>query len=941
MHENLRISGIDIIGDVPWGMHFCQFYKAKEDLMDIMVPYFKAGLENNELCVWIISRPIEVEEAKEAMKRVVPDIDIYLEEGQMEIIPYTHGYIKEGIFDPERAVNSWVEKINQVLVKGYDGLRATGDTRWLEKKVWNDFVDYEKKVDAIINKHHVIALCPYYLEMCSTAEIIDIVSNHQFALIRREGKWERIDNSGRKRSEEALRLSNLYNRSLIEANLDPLVTIGPEGKITDVNEATELVTGYSRKELIGTDFSDYFTEPEKAHKGYQQVFEAGEVRDYPLEIQHRDGHKTPVLYHASVYKDEIGKVIGVFAAARDITERKKSEEALKKAYENLENLIKERTVELEKAYNSLKESEEGLAEAQRIAHIGNWDWNIVTGEGYWSNELYNIFGRGPQKSAPSYTELLSYIHPEDRDYVEESIKKGLEKEPKSGIDFRIVLANGEERTVHSQAEVIFDEQNNPVRVKGIAQDVTEHKKTEEKIQILANAVESSSDAIVTFSLEGIILSWNKGAEQIYGHSAEEVLGKNISILEPDDLKVETKRFSEKIKQGEKSQCYESLRVKKDCTKINISVIISPVFNTAGEFVAILAIGRDITEHKREEKALRESEARLRRFYESGMFGVIYYNIDGSIIEANDKFLEIVGYSREDLRAGRINWKKMTPPEYRLLDEYAVAELKVTGGNVIREKEYVRKDGSHVPIIFGAATFDYEGQEGIAFVIDNTERKKAEDALAKIEDARKKEIHHRIKNNLQVISSLLDLQAEKFRDKEVLEAFRESQNRVRSMSLIHEELYKGEGTDTLNFSIYIQELANKLFQTYSLKSKKINLLMNLEDNAFFDMDTAVPLGIIVNELVSNSLKHAFTEDKEGEIRIKLCREGTNDKTGKSLFSLTISDNGKGISENVELERTEPLGLELVNTLVDQLDGNIELKRVQGTEFRITFYVAEKS
>ena len=897
MHESLRISGIDIIGDVPWGTHFCQFYKAKEDLMDIMVPYFKAGLENNELCVWITSRPIEVEEAKEAMKRVVPDIDIYLEEGQMEIIPYTHGYIKEGIFDPERAVNSWVEKINQVLAKSYDGLRATGDTHWLEKKGWNDFVDYEKKVDSIINKHHVIALCPYYLEMCSTAEIIDIVSNHQFALIRREGKWERIENSGRKRSEEALRLSNLYNRSLIEASLDPLITIGPEGKITDVNEATELVTGYSRKELIGTDFSDYFTEPEKASKGYKQVFKAGEVRDYPLEIQHRDGHKTPVLYHASVYKDEIGKVIGVFVAARDITERKKSEEDLEKTYENLENLIKERTAELEKAYKSLKESEEGLSEAQRIAHIGNWDWNIVTGEGYWSNELYNIFGRSPQKSAPSYTELLSYIHPEDRDYVEKSIKKGLEKEPKSGIDYRIVLANGGKRTVHSHAEVIFDEQNNPVRVKGIVQDITEHKKMDEKIQILANAVESSSDAIVTFSLEGIILSWNKGAEQIYGYSAEEVLGKNISILEPDDFKVETKSFSEKIKQGEKSQHYESLRVKKDGTKINISVTISPVFNTAGEFVAILAIGRDITEHKREEKALRESEARLRRFYESGMFGVIYYNIDGSIIEANDKFLEIVGYSREDLRAGRINWKKMTPPEYCLLDEYAVAELKVTGGNVIREKEYIRKDGSHVPIILGAATFDHESQEGIAFIIDNTERKKAEDALAKIEDARKKEIHHRIKNNLQVISSLLDLQAEKFRDKEVLEAFRESKNRVLSMSLIHEELYKGKGTDTLNFSIYIQKLADKLFQTYSLKSKKINLLMDLEDNAFFDMDTAVPLGIIVNELVSNSLKHAFTEDKEGEIRIKLCREGTNDKTGKSLFSLTISDNGKGISENI--------------------------------------------
>ena len=232
-------------------------------------------------------------------------------------------------------------------------------------------------------------------------------------------------------------------------------------------------------------------------------------------------------------------------------------------------------------------------------------------------------------------------------------------------------------------------------------------------------------------------------------------------------------------------------------------------------------------------------------------------------------------------------------------------------------------------------FDASGRM-ISFSVisrDITERKEAE-------EARRKEIHHRIKNNLQVISSLLDLQAEKFSDENVREAFRESQNRVISMSLIHEELYKGEGTDTLDFSIYLQKLAENLFQTYNFRSKNIHLCMDLEENTFFDMDTAIPLGIIVNELVSNSLKHAFTE-KEGEIRIKLCREEKNNETHKSLFSLTISDNRKGIPENVELESLESLGLQLVSILVDQLDGKIELKREHGTEFRITLDVAERS
>ncbi len=122
-----------------------------------------------------------------------------------------------------------------------------------------------------------------------------------------------------------MRRASAYNRRLLEASLDPLVTIGPDGKITDVNEATEAATGYPRVELIGKDFADYFTEPEEAREGYQRVFREGLVRDYPLEIRHRDGRVTPVVYNASVYRDEAGQVIGVFAAARDITAQKRAE----------------------------------------------------------------------------------------------------------------------------------------------------------------------------------------------------------------------------------------------------------------------------------------------------------------------------------------------------------------------------------------------------------------------------------------------------------------------------------------------------------------------------------------------------------------------------------------------------------------------------------------
>jgi len=162
------------------------------------------------------------------------------------------------------------------------------------------------------------------------------------------------DITERKYLEEALRANSRYTRSLIEASLDPLVTISPEGKVTDVNDATELVTGISRKQIIGTDFSWYFTEPEKAREGYQKVLSEGMVRDYPLTIRHISGSTTEVLYNASVYRNEAGDIQGVFAAARDITARKRAEEELRKLNEELEQRVEQRTEQLRTSNQELE-----------------------------------------------------------------------------------------------------------------------------------------------------------------------------------------------------------------------------------------------------------------------------------------------------------------------------------------------------------------------------------------------------------------------------------------------------------------------------------------------------------------------------------------------------------------------------------------------------------
>ena len=1188
MNEYLRQSGIDFIGNVPWGTHFCQFYLTKEDLTDTLVPYFKAGLENNEFCMWVTSQPLDAGEAKEALRKVIPDIDVYLEKGQIEIIPYTYWHVKEGVFNSDRILNGWVEKLNHALERGYEGLRLAGKTSWLEKEDWGDFVEYEKKVDAVISSCHMIALCTYSLDFHGVTEAIDIVANHQFTLVKMEGKWEKIESSNRqniierKRTDEALRqseqrirlklenillpsrkmvnleLADIVDAQAIQSLMDEfyklthipvglidlkgnvLVGVGwqdictefhrvhPEACKHCVESDTELSAGvapgefklyrcknnmwdiatpiivggqhvgniflgqfffegepldyelfrsqarkygfneekyisalekvprlsreavntimvffmklanmlsqlgYSNVKLsqslaerdalvdalresekrerarsdelavvldavpvavfiardpevlhitgnrlsyewlripVGTNFSK--SAPEGERPEMFQLFKDGveippadmpsqmsatgiEINNCELDIVSSDGEIRHVLGNARPLRDEQGNLRGSISAFIDITERKKAEEALKKAHENLEEKVKERTTQLEKAYKSLKEIEKGLAEAQKLAHVGSWDLDLVTGEVYWSDEMYRICGRNPQELAPTCHEFLNFVHPDDREYVDNSrdylyntIKKRLSGES-HGIDYRIILANGEERTVHAQTEVIFDEKNTPIRVKGTNQDITKFKKSEEKIKNLADIVESSNDAIGTMSLDGVITSWNKGAEQVYGYSAKEIIGKTASILATSHLDEETKKLTEMVKQGERIHQYETSRLRKDGKIIDVSLNLSPVFGASRKLTAISVIARDITESKKVEEKLRESEEKYRNIVETANEGICVMDAETIVTYANQKMTDMLGYTLEE-GIGRPIWDFISE------ESKAIAKLNVEKRrqdvNENYEYKLIRKDGSSLWVLISSKfLFDKDGKfmGWISMLTDITKRKEAEKALENTEIARKKEIHHRIKNNLQVISSLLDLQAEKFnnresiKDSEVLEAFRESQDRVISIALIHEELHAGGGTDTLNFSPYLEKLVENLFRTYSLGDADISLDMDLEKNIFFDMDTAVPLGIIVNELISNSLKHAFPGRNRGKIQIKLFKEEkvgnelSNDEepAGKnSRYILIVSDDGVGIPEKIDLENSDTLGLQLVNILVDQLDGEIELKRERGTEFII--------
>ncbi|WP_410508675.1 MASE3 domain-containing protein [Methanosarcina hadiensis] len=312
--------------------------------------------------------------------------------------------------------------------------------------------------------------------------------------------------------------------------------------------------------------------------------------------------------------------------------------------------------------------------------------------------------------------------------------------------------------------------------------------------------------------------------------------------------------------------------------------------------------------------------------------------------------EITGYGSDEILSGKVDLMEIILPEDQHLVSGYWQKLKLNPKLVIENEFRIRKKSGETKwvreIIQKVQNSSEDSGKFQGLIYDITGRKMAEEALEKIDRIRVKEIHHRIKNNLQVISSLLSLQAEKFEDKEVIEAFRESQNRISSIAMIHEELHGGESLDSLDFADYLKKLTADLFNSYRVGKDGIRLKLEVE-KVCLGMDTAIPLGIIVNELVSNSLKHAFSGKNEGEIRISLQgrKPDTADEHPNSdrecleskefNYILTVSDNGKGIPEEMDFRTTDSLGLQLITVLVEQIDGCIELKRDQGTEFVIRF------
>jgi two-component system, sensor histidine kinase PdtaS len=337
-----------------------------------------------------------------------------------------------------------------------------------------------------------------------------------------------------------------------------------------------------------------------------------------------------------------------------------------------------------------------------------------------------------------------------------------------------------------------------------------------------------------------------------------------------------------------------------------------------------------------ERALEESEARFRRVVEAAPSAMVMIGGAGQIEMVNAQAERVFGYSRDEMLGQPV--EMLTPERFR--DHHPALRGAFFGDpqsrpmGAGRDLYALRKDGSEFPVEIGLNPIETEeGTMVLSAIVDISDRKHKEEriqAALREKDILLGEIHHRVKNNLQVIHSLLELQSSKIEDAAALRLLRESQNRIKSMALIHQTLYQSKDFALVDFGAFLDTLAPSLVASYSVDSGRVGLSIEAADVSL-PIDAAIPCGLIVNELISNALKHAFPPGTSGRIDIVLAREAD----GRVLLS--VSDDGVGIPGSLDLANTTTLGLQLVNLLADQVGADVVVSRAHPTRFRLCFAV----
>lgn len=736
------------------------------------------------------------------------------------------------------------------------------------------------------------------------------------------------DVTERKEAEKLITESEERFRLLAESAQEGIV-MSENGKVIDANDQYAKMLGYLNKdELIGKKIEE-FIDADYVDIAYHNI-DRGYKRPYIIKNRKRDG----TVFTVEVRGHNIpwyGKIIRI-ATINDITDRINYEAELRENQERYRNHMES----LPDGILILENNYTVFANASALKILGTTSTKIKRSPltEYILPEYKN-----------EYAKLLAQVR-EDKptDFIEIKIKRPLDnKIADIQANARLVKFKGEESIqlvvsdISTRKQLVRETMRAQIAEETnlqLQREIVERKKTQNKLattqKFNKSIIESSLDMIVATDIDNRINEFNAAAHRSFGYTRDEVIGKHISMLYAD---AEEYKEVQEILLKESVCSREIVNKRKDGSLFISFLSASSLKDEEGKVFGAMGVSRDITAAKKAEEELKLSEERHRAVYDQAYIGIARIGRVGRFLLVNQRLCDIFGYTSEELY--KKAFYELTHPSevgesLKKWDALLSGEIK----NFTSEQIYLHKNGSQIYANLTVSLVrDTQNSPNyyVAVFEDITVRKQQEKELQeslKEKEVLLKEVHHRVKNNMQVISSILNLQSSYLKDVAAIEMLKESQDRIKSMSFIHESLYQGKNLSHVKFSEYVRNLVSNLFHTYGINQGGLKLNFDL-DEVFLNLDTSIPCGLIINELISNALKYAFVEGKPGNLSVSL------KKLNKGKLKLVISDDGKGFPKNIDWKNTESLGLQLVTTLAGQIKGEIEMETKKGTTFTIVF------
>ncbi len=734
----------------------------------------------------------------------------------------------------------------------------------------------------------------------------------------------------RSQPESAFRGEKDILATICETSPVGIIRLDRDGRITFANPQAEQVLGLTRSSITQRTFDD----PEWQITGldgapfpanelpFNRVRESGKaVRNVRHAIAWPSGKRILLSVNGSPLLDENGLFAGMVATAEDITAEVALQEDRRKAMESLARS---------------EQFNRSLVDTLPVGLLHLDGEGVIT---YENPALRRIMGVPEEAPSPVVGKRIQDLPPfaaiglaadfsqlmQGENIQRKSVPWRSLMGPSLVLDVTAVPVFGAGGEFSGAELMILDVTEKAAVEKALIQSERRYR---ESSAVLETIYDTIPDVLGLQDKEHHVLRYNRAGYAFLGIKPEEIKGKHCYDLIGRTLPCEICATSESYRTRKPAQ------IERYFPEIDswLDIRSYPVLDEAGDVSLVLEHLRDITSNKKAELAVKQSEEKYRNLIEQS-HDAIYLLYDGKFEIINKRFEEMFGITLEQVNAPDFHFLDMVAPQSLAVIEER--ERKIRDGeepDPVYEFTAVTPGGKQIECETSVTYVDYKKGKATQGVIrDITERKRVRErieASLKEKEVMLKEIHHRVKNNLQIVSSLLNFQASKIEDPRALRVLQESRNRVRSMALIHDRLYRSADFSRIDLTDYTVSLINQLFVTYQVPEDRIERKIDVRD-IHIGLDQAVPVGLILNELVTNALKYAFPDKEKGHIAVSMIRNREGDCV------LTVSDNGIGMPLDVDLTEPRTLGLQIVQSLVGQLDGLMEIVRKGGTTFRIRF------